>query len=156
MDSGFLAVNLDNLMLEARHCAIAPSAMNNQELTHTPEFQKTGAEVSAEIGNRCLIYYAISPNILSALQRMRDEQRHLYLTTTALPPGPVMALILCLPRPQDLRRHAFVFDPAHLDVIFFGPRRVRLGYGLEYLIVPNNDLNTLVTSEVPFTLTEGL
>jgi hypothetical protein len=133
MPAGHLATNLDQEMLERHGISIAPRTTLDAALP-----LRTGPDVAMELGGRYLLRYL-----------SRDQLRHFvngstvphWVTPTALSPseaGPFLAL----PHPDKPRRYVMLIDPSAITQIR-GPRWVRGGVGIEYLLpvgFPSNAL----------------
>ena len=133
--SSKLAKCLDeNMLQEAHGVLIAPSHVLDEDL---PE--KTGTRVAGEIGGRYLMRYVL-PNQLQALSD--GSSRLQYVTCTPYAPEEVAGQ-LALPRATEPRSHVFVLQPSKLRKVF-GPRWVKGGYGIEYLLPDGFEKDALV------------
>lgn len=90
-----------------------------------------GQDVAAQLGGRYLLYF------------LRDEQlgtlvdgssRMRYVTPTPYPPTGDMISALALPFADVMRPFVLMLDPAKLSNVR-GPRRVKGGDGIEYVLV---------------------
>lgn len=125
--SSLLATLLDQEMLENRGTiTISPSLIPDDLVP-----SKNGRTVFKELGGRFLLRYLV-PAQLKAFQ-MGGTGIH-WVTPTAYQPEETISW-LALPALSEPRRHALVLDPRKIAVIR-GPRWVRLGAGIEY-ILPN-------------------
>jgi hypothetical protein len=127
----WLATLLDEEMLSSGSISIAPR--NTSDLHLSTNFNKTGRGVSNEIGGRFLLRYV----------RANDVGRYVggstakhYTTPTAYTPHEAISY-LALPNPTTPREFVMLIDPSKLGSNpVWGPRWVRLGNGIEYLL-PN-------------------
>ena len=124
---GGLATALDWEMLEvSRGVHIASGATPDNELP-----LKQGREVSIELGGRYLLRYVLPDQV--GLYTNGSNKRHF---TTPTPYAPEEANhYLCLPSPKALRLFVILLNPYEISAVQ-GPRWVRLGRGIEYLL-PN-------------------
>lgn len=121
----WLATVLDQEMLEvARNVAIAPRPTPDAQLP-----RKTGSQVSAELGGRYLLRYLLPQQV--GTYRRGSTQRH-WATPTPYAPEETVSW-LALPSPTQARLFVLLLDPAKIDDIW-GPRWVRFGKGIEYLL----------------------
>lgn len=118
-----LATTLDIEMLLSNGTSIAAPSVS----TAMPE--RPGVDVALEICGRFLIRY-IRPHQLGTLLGGTDNSQ--WVTPTPYPPEDAVRW-LALPDPRDPPRHALLLDAARIRAIC-GPRYVRLGGGLEYLL----------------------
>lgn len=123
--SSWLCTVLDQEMLEVwRGVQIAARTTPDNML-----FQKTGTEVARELGNRYLLRYLL-PHQVGWFSR-GSELRH-YVTPTPYSPEETV-LWLALPKPAQSRTFVMMLDPAMIGLLL-GPRWVRLGKGIEYIL----------------------
>lgn len=123
--ASWLATLLDQEMLEnVSQIAIAPRSAPNAALQ-----RKTGAEVSAELRGRPLLRYLVAERV----QTYEPGRREMLYTTPTAYSGPDATSWLALPNPQVIRTHVMLLDPGRIAEIW-GPRWVRLGKGIEYLL----------------------
>lgn len=120
--------------------AIAPSRKPNEEL---PGASKGPVFNPSVLDNRYLLRYVL-PSQLGEFTN-GSNARH-WLTPTAISPEDTVSW-LALPAPKEPRTHAMVLDP--LDVLesgrrILGPRWVRLGNGIEYLLPDGFGKSSLV------------
>jgi hypothetical protein len=127
MGVGFLATMLDQEMLEVEHLVqIFPSFTPNLAMP-----AKTGLEVSQELGNRYLLRYLLRDQVGRFTAGSTDPH---YVTPTTYSPKELTGF-LALPNPRKRRAYVLVLDPKRIAEIR-GPRWVRAGNGIEY-ILPN-------------------
>lgn len=125
-----LATTLDNEHLADG--SVSPSASIAARQTSPASLpQKTGAEVKNELGGRFLLRYLL-PTQLGAFNSGSSRQH--FVTPTPYSPDESSSW-LALPQPQAKRTYVMILDPEQIDVIR-GPRWVRFGDGIEYLL-PN-------------------
>ena len=116
---------LDEEMLEGiSGVQIAPRSATNGALP-----RKTGEQVSSELRGRFLLRYLVAERV-TAYQPGSDET--LYTTPTPYS-GPEASSWLALPNPQIVRAYVMLLNPGMIAEIW-GPRWVRLGKGIEYLL----------------------
>jgi hypothetical protein len=120
-----IATRLDYEMLVAAGATIFPP---NTPLAVMPV--RTGKQVAAELGGRLLLRYLLRSQYK---QFTAANQQLQFVTPTAYAPAETV-IWLALPNPTP-RHFALFLDPAQIPSIC-GPRRVRLGGGVEYLL-PN-------------------
>ncbi|NUT57150.1 MAG: hypothetical protein HOQ03_14390 [Thermoleophilia bacterium] len=119
---GGIALSLDIEMLGAK-C--------NGEHANTEEMpDRPGTEVYAELGGRHLLYYVHDAK-RGALRRDGRIDR-CWVTPTAFSPEEA-SWYLHLPDPESMRRYVLFVKPEKLTRIR-GPKRVRLGGGVEYFL----------------------
>jgi hypothetical protein len=98
----------------------------------TPDFQlqrRSGGDVARELGNRYLLRYLLAHQLG---QFQNGSSRNHHVTPTPYSPEDTISW-LALPRPTEPRTHVMLLDPARISVIL-GPRWVRLGKGIEYVL----------------------
>ncbi len=123
-----LALTLDEEMLAAHGVVIADPWVPDKDLPPCPD-------LASQLGNRFLVKYV----------RREDRSRYSppfsgittypgvhYVTPTAICRDELVAILNLPPLPAP--RYALILDPARLDAV--GPRRVRSGQALEY-VLPN-------------------
>ena len=131
--ASWLATMLDHEMLElARRVPIAPRSTTDRALETSPKWNKSGAQVAAELGGRYLLRYLLRDQV--GLYRDGSEDQH-FVTPTPYTAGETVSW-LALPAPHEERPFVMVLDPSKIDDELWGPRWVRLGKGIEY-ILPN-------------------
>lgn len=91
--------------------------------------RKTGQEVSNELGGRYLLRYLLSHQV--GLYRNGSNERQ-YATPTPYAPEETISW-LALPAPERPRPFVLILDPSKI-VEVLGPRWVRLGKGIEYIL----------------------
>ena len=135
--ASWLATALDQEMLEvvrSPSVAIAPRATPDSALP-----SKTGSDVARELGGRYLLRYVL------------DDQVGEYLAGSTAPhwttPTPYSATDtvswLALPAPTLIRRYVMMLDPARIPQLL-GPRWIRFGKGIEYLLPSGFPANAVV------------
>lgn len=131
--SSWLATILDAEMIAANHRrrnsdptvnAIAPVDTPDQQL---PLLQP--ADLVAQLGGRCLLYYV---HAHEAAQRIQGRSNGTFVSPTPYAPEEATSC-LALPIPAVPREYVILLDPARLTNVR-GPRRVRFGTGIEYLL----------------------
>lgn len=90
---------------------------------------RPGGEVADELGGRFLLRYLRTHQVGLLTGGTGSMQ---YVTPTPYAPEETVAW-LALPAPRDPPSHVLFIDPALVDVVR-GPRWVRLGGGVEYLL----------------------
>lgn len=121
-----LATTLDEVRLAAAPVMPVPFDTDDADL---PKW--TGREVSEHLGGRLLLRYLTPVQVGTMTGGTSDVQ---YVTPTPYAPDEAISW-LALPAPTVPRQHALVLKPEVVDVIL-GPRVVRWGGGIEYLL-PN-------------------
>lgn len=125
MGPGFLATMLDQEMIEVKHTvAVYPRNTLDASL---PE--RSGLEVSEEIGHRYLIRYLLQDQVGRFTRGSSDPH---FVTPTPYSRDD-LTRYLALPNPRRRRSYALILDPERIDIIK-GPRWVRGGSGIEYLL----------------------
>lgn len=119
-----LAITLDGEMLLKAGVSIAPSTTPDHLLT-----SKTGVQVSAELGGRFLLRYLLSTQI--GIFHGGSNKLH-FVTPTAIAPSDTVG-VLALPAVSTPREYVMLLDPAKITAVL-GPRWVRAGRGIEYLL----------------------
>lgn len=123
--SSLLTTLLDQVMLENR-ITITPASTPDAEVP-----LKHGKTVFDELGGRFLLRYLV-PTQIEAF-RAGGKGVH-WVTPTPYSPEETIPW-LALPALGEPRRHVLLLDPREIKVIR-GPRWIRLGGGIEY-ILPN-------------------
>lgn len=119
-----LATTLDTERLATVPVHAAPFDTRDEDLDRW-----TGVEVAQHLGDRLLLRYIVPAQIGAFTSG--DPGSH-YVTPT--PYAPADAIIwLALPAPGIPREHALVLRPELIDLIL-GPRTVRWGGGIEYIL----------------------
>jgi hypothetical protein len=122
-----IATILDQEMLEIVHnILIAPRPTPDASLP-----RKSGKQVSAELGGRYLLRYLLPWQVGLYL---RGSGGCHYVTPTPYTPEETISWLF-LPKLPFPRPYAMLLDPSQISEIL-GPRWVRLGGGIEY-ILPN-------------------
>jgi hypothetical protein len=111
-------------MLEVRGVIIASRLTPDDELP-----RKDGKDVADELGGRYLLRYML-PHQTGQFTN-GSTARH-YVTPTPYAPEETVTW-LYLPKPDGERTFVMLFDPAKIPFIL-GPRWVRLGNGIEYIL----------------------
>jgi hypothetical protein len=130
--AGLLATTLDEEMFAARNIRIFSSATPDKDLESKP-----GTKVAEEIGGRLLVRYLLTPQIFKA--HCRDR---VYVTPTPYAPKDTVSF-LALPSASNKRRFFMLLRPEEIDEIL-GPRWIRCGLGIEYILPKGFPLNALV------------
>jgi hypothetical protein len=137
-----IATLLDQEMLEAR--AVTPFS----RLTPVSAMPtKTGAAVFTELGGRFLLKYLADSDPQRYAAGTTEET---FLTPTAVPVHDA-ATLLALPAPERRRRFVLVIDPRVVQDLR-GPRWIRLGMGLEYVLPVGFGAAALVPPGWPVTV----
>jgi hypothetical protein len=123
--AGSLATILDGEMLEVVHgVQIEARTVPDSKLP-----LKSGVQVAAELGGRYLLRYVLNRQLGSFLAGSTSSH---YVTPT--PYGSHEAIsFLNLPLPRYHRHFLLLLNPLHIEVVQ-GPRWVRLGSGIEYIL----------------------
>jgi hypothetical protein len=127
MSASRLATTLDQEMLGAHHVVIASHTTPDSQLP-----LKTGRSVASELGGRLLLRYLI-PSQLGAFDSGSVGRQH-WVTPTPYSPQDA-SVWLALWNGWVLRRFVMLLDPGFIPHIK-GPRWIRFGHGIEYLL-PN-------------------
>ncbi len=123
--SRWLATVLDQEMLErVRGIVIAARTVPDDALP-----TRRGPDVAAEIGERYLLRYML-PQQVGQLRRGTSDPQ--FVTPTPLAPEATVPWLF-LPRPEEARVFVMALDAARVPEIK-GPRWVRCGPGIEYLL----------------------
>ena len=122
--ASLLAVTLDEEMLLNGGVSISPGTTPDHLLP-----SKTGVQVAAELGGRFLLRYLLATQI--GVFHGGSNKLH-YVTPTAISPSNTVA-VLALPAVSSARDYVMLLDPAKI-VTILGPRWVRAGQGIEYLL----------------------
>lgn len=122
--SSWLATWLDSEMLERRGVTIPSPIQARTLLSH-----RSGTEIAAELGGRCLLRYLVSSQIgLFA----GGSDKACYTTPTAYSPEEAVRYLV-LPRPETPRNHVLLLDPARVPLIM-GPMWAAAGRGIQYVL----------------------
>jgi hypothetical protein len=119
-----LATTLDQEMIEGAGTPIA-SALTPTTALPT----RAGRDVARELGGRFLVRYMLDRQVGRFASGSTDLH---YVTPTPLSVDDVRS-VLALPAATEPRRYAMLIDPSKVPEIK-GPRWVRAGTGLEYLL----------------------
>jgi len=122
-----LATNLDVCMLEERGTMIVPGDTPDTDVP-----SKSGAEVFEELGGRFLLRFLLPGQVSTEEKLSQIPPRKQWVTPTPYSPKETIAM-LALPAPDYPREYVFVLDPRKIANVL-GPRRVRLGIGIEYIL----------------------
>jgi hypothetical protein len=128
-----IATRLDEEMLAHRPAIIYPS--------HTPLSAmpaRPGPEIAAELGGRYLLRYVLRKQYREFTSGSTSLQ---FVTPTPYSSSEVISW-LALPTPAP-REFVLFLDATHLSDVW-GPRRVMLGGGLEYLLASGFPVNAIV------------
>ena len=120
---------------------IAPADTADRDLLH--RWTKPGPRVSKELGGRYLIKYMPTAQV----GRFVDGARGLHWTTPTPYGVDSLTIFLALPHPTMLRTHALLLLPARIEQIA-GPRWVRHGFGVEYLL-PDGFSKSAIATPTP-------
>lgn len=121
-----LAVELDLEMLHVQGVAIADENTPDNALP-----SKKGRDVAKHHGRRYLLRYLLPAQV--GQYAGGSSARH-FVTPTPIRPSHTVQF-LTLPAPSRPRTHVLLIDLDKVDLVL-GPRRVRFGRGIEY-ILPN-------------------
>lgn len=128
----WLATLLDQEMIEAPAVAtLIPTGIAQRTTPDTALTLKTGAQVAQELRGRLLLRYLLPHQVGSFTSGASGLH---YTTPTAYAPGETTSW-LALPQPHLPRLFVMLLDPSRIPEIK-GPRWVRFGNGIEYLL-PN-------------------
>ena len=145
MTNSRLATLLDEFMLvQASVGAIYPSGTLNAQM-----IPKDGAAVSNELGGRYLCRY-LTP--VRAVQPLTATSMSTYVTPTPFTPNEA-GRWLAVPAPTVLRTHVILIDPGQLSLAqgypILGPKWVRGGLGIEYVLPAGYPVNAIVPVGLP-------
>ena|SRR5579884_2114220 len=129
-----LATNLDEEMLLSRGISIASSTTPDSMLP-----SKSGRAVAAELGGRLLLRYLQASQV--GLYTKGSSRRH-WVTPTPYAPDDTVRY-LALPDPTQKREFVLWLMPEKIEEIL-GPRWIRGGVGIEYVLPKGFPLNSLV------------
>jgi hypothetical protein len=123
--AAWLATALDHEQLEvSRGVVIAPRRQEDYALT-----VRYGPDVAQELGGRYLLRY-ILPEQVNQFADGSTATHH--VTPTPYAPRDTVSY-LALPKPVAPRLYVMLLDPARIPYIQ-GPRWIRLGKGIEYIL----------------------
>lgn len=126
---------LDQEMLEdVSRITIAARTTPNDALP-----RKSGAEVANELRGRVLLRYLVGERINSY---QPGSPQLLYTSPTPFAPSDLSSW-LALPSPEIARTFVTMLDPAQIHVIL-GPRWVRRGKGIEYLLPQGYPIEAII------------
>jgi len=129
--SSWLATALDHEMLEvARRVEIAPRVTPDSDLGTDTRWNKTGRAVAKELGGRYLLRYLLPHQVGSYPAGSDDRQ---CVTPTPYAPRETVSW-LALPAPRKTRPYVMLLDPSEITRRVWGPRWIRLGKGIEYIL----------------------
>lgn len=115
---------------------IAPAGTLDSKLD-TPN----AAEVASDLGDRYLLRYLVDSDAALFVPKREDEAKRFaenkthWVTPTPYSPEEAVAW-LAVPSPHLPRRYVLLLDPNKITTPILGPRWVRMGGGIEY-ILPN-------------------
>lgn len=139
----FLAATLDVEMLHRSvtlpRTPVAPATTPVSD----PSYLKSGFTVAHELGGRYLLRYLLDDQTDQFLDG--STRRH-WVTPTAYKPSETITW-LALPTPGRPRNYALLLRPDRIDKIW-GPRWVRFGHGIEY-ILPNGFTDNALAQDWP-------
>ena len=119
------ATILDQEMLEVvRYVRIASRVTPDAALLFKP-----GRDIALELGGRYLLRYMLAHQV--GEYAMGSTGRH-FVTPTAYSPEDMISW-LYLPKPTGKRPFVMLLNPAKIPIVQ-GPRWVRLGNGIEYIL----------------------
>jgi len=90
---------------------------------------RLGREIALELGGRYLLRYMLSHQV--GQYALGSQDRH-FVTPTAYSPEDAVSW-LYLPKPSEKRPFVMLLNPAKIPYVR-GPRWVRLGNGIEYIL----------------------
>lgn len=122
--SSGIATLLDYEMLLGRPVSIAPPSTAENALPI-----KSGSEVAIELGQRFVLRYMATRQL--GTYRTGSTDKH-WVTPTPLSPDDVIWW-LNLPVPELERTHVMMLDLQEIAEVA-GPRHIRLGQGIEYIL----------------------
>jgi len=128
-----LATSLDEEMLLAWGVSIAPSTTPDSKLP-----SKLGRRVAAEIGGRLLLRYLLASQV--GIHTSGSKDRH-FVTLTPYAPSETVRC-LALPSPKLKREFVLLLKPEEIPRIL-GPRWIRYGIGIEYILPDGFPLSAL-------------
>lgn len=132
--SSWIATYLDEEMLARKGVLIADRLTPDDSLPRKP-----GTEVAEELGGRFLLRYMARDQV--GRFGSGSNLKH-YVTPTPYSPEETVAC-LSLPQPITPRTHIALLDPINIEHIS-GPRWVRLGKGIEYVLIDGFSADALV------------
>lgn len=137
-----IATMIDADMLYRNGATIASAWTPDSSLVQS---LKSGRDVSKELGNRYLLRNLLPFQVAffedgsktPRFPKMPDRFKNAYHYVTPTPFSPEEAIAwLALPTPHQLRPYVVLLDPKKInDKIIGGPRWVRMGGGIEYVLV---------------------
>lgn len=122
--SSWLATWMDWTFLRATGVRIEDEGISADQLVDRP-----GQEVARELRGRMLLRYLTARQVGT----FRSGSQEAYYTTPTPYASDEVAAWLVVPRPQVLREHVLILDPARVDVIR-GPQWVAMGRGIQYIL----------------------
>lgn len=145
--SSRLAVMLDVDMLARHRTPIAAAGTPDSVLSNDGTFNKDGVRVAWELGGRYLLRYLLASQVTHFSQGTEYIprsflQRTHYVTPTPLSPEEAVSW-LALPAPDQPRPYVVLLKPEKIGAIW-GPRWVRMGGGIEYIIPPGLTADAIV------------
>lgn len=131
-----LAINLDDEMLTIRGIKVHPFTTPDTALPHRPD-------LADELAGRFLIKYVREPDVqrYSIMSGVTHFPGVHFVTPTVLC-AEVLQAALHLPPVRPFPKYALVLDPAKLEA--YGPRRIRGGQGVEYLLLNGFSVDAIV------------
>jgi hypothetical protein len=126
---------LDQEMIERHGTTIAARNVPDALLP-----AKTGAEVAREVGDRLLLRYLL-PEQVGLFQV--GSSKLTFVTPTAFRPEDTVSY-LALPAAGKPRSYVLLLDPRKIDRMILGPRWIRGGRGIEYLLPDGFPVGALV------------
>lgn len=138
-----LATMLDADMLARHHTTISAAGTPFSELPN-----KTGPVVAWELGGRYLLRYLLSHQVTLFARGIRGissdflNAQH-YVTPTPFSPEETVSW-LALPAPDQPRPYVILLKPEAITKRILGPRWVRVGGGIEYLLPDGFDSTAIV------------
>lgn len=125
----FLATTLDEEMFHRTVPLFSTSIASATTSVSDPSYSKNGWQVTYELGGRYLLRYLLGHQTNKFLNG--SNQTH-WVTPT---PYRAQATIswLALPKPKRPRNFVLLLDPQEIEKIW-GPRWVRFGHGIEYIL----------------------
>jgi hypothetical protein len=123
-NASWLATSLDQEMLEGHGVSIASRTTVDEDLP-----SKSGTQVSHELGSRYLLRYLAGHQ--TGLYTIGSDRRH-FVTPTPYSAAETVSW-LALPLPTQDRAFVLMLDPGKIATII-GPRWVRCGKGIEYIL----------------------
>jgi hypothetical protein len=106
----------------------SPIAARSCAVERLPD--RTGPDVSAELGGRLLVRYLVAAQVAEFTGGSTDRPH--WVTPSPIAPEHAVSW-LALVAPRVKREHTLLLDPQEIDVVR-GPAWIRCGMGIEYYL----------------------